>query len=272
MSKAAVIQMTTGVDVSENLYTAEGLLDTAAQQGAKLALLPENFNFFGIHDADKLAHAEIDGDGVTQAWLSETARRLKIWIIAGTILLKTDSADGRVANAMLVIDDKGQRVARYDKMHLFDVIVPNKPGEEYRESRFVRPGQRVVCVDTPIGRVGLSVCYDVRFPELYRQLLSQGAEVLVVPAAFTAPTGRAHWEVLLKARAVENLCYLLAAAQSGLHANGRETFGDSLILDPWGQVLVQRSRGVGVVVATIDLKKLKALRTSFPALQNRVLK
>jgi len=271
MTRAAVIQMTSGYRVEENLQVAEELLTQACEQGAALALLPENFNFFGMNDADKLAAAEAWGNGPTQVWLKSVARRLGIWIVGGTMLMKTDAPDGRVANAMLVVDAQGECVARYDKIHLFDVDVPNKPGEQYRESRFVVPGKSVVTVDTPIGLMGLSVCYDVRFPELYRQLSAQGVQVLVVPAAFTAPTGRAHWELLLKARAVENLSYLLAAAQSGLHPNGRETYGDSLIIDPWGRVLGRRARGAGVVLADIDLAAQQELRDHFPVLRNRVL-
>jgi len=272
MTRAAVIQMTSGFDVEANLAVAEKWLEQAAGAGATLAVLPENFNFLGLREEHKLLAAESDGEGLTQRWLSKTAQRLKLWIIAGTVLIRASDSDPRVLNAMLVFDANGQRVARYDKIHLFDVDVPNKPGEQYRESRYVKPGQDVVTVDTPIGRVGLSVCYDVRFPELYRTLSAQGAQVLVVPAAFTAPTGRAHWEVLLKARAIENLSFVLAAAQTGLHPNGRETYGDSLIIDPWGRVLKRRARGEGVIVADVDLSMQANLREHFPALRNRVFK
>jgi len=272
MSRAAVIQMTSGYEVEENLRAAERLLERAADEGAQVALLPENFNFLGLRDEHKLLAAESLGDGPTQSWLATIARRLNLWIIAGTILVRAETDSRRVMNTMLVYNAQGECVSRYDKIHLFDVDVPNKPGEQYRESRYVAPGSSVVTVDTPIGRVGLSVCYDVRFPELYRTLMEKGAEVLVVPAAFTAPTGRAHWEILLKARAIENLSYVLAAAQSGLHPNGRETYGDSVIIDPWGKVLKRRVRGEGVIVADVDSKMQALLRQNFPALHNRVLK
>ena len=185
--------------------------------------------------------------------------------------LRSTADGGRVTNTALVYDASGRCVARYDKIHLFDVDVPGKPGETYRESAHVAPGRDVVVVDTPAGRVGLSVCYDMRFPELYRRLAAQGAEILVMPSAFTVPTGRAHWETLLRARAVENLCYVVAAAQSGVHPNGRETYGDSLIIDYWGRVLARLPRGSGFVTAPVDRDALGRVRTEFPALKNRVL-
>jgi deaminated glutathione amidase len=193
-----------------------------------------------------------------------------LWIIGGSQPLAGATADDRVTNSTLVYDPGGRCVARYDKVHLFDVDVPDKPGESYRESTHVAPGREVVLVDTPAGRVGLSVCYDIRFPELYRRLSAAGAEILVVPAAFTVPTGRAHWETLLRARAVENLCYVIAAAQSGVHPNGRETYGDSLIIDYWGRVLTRLPRGSGVITADIDRAALAATRAGFPSLAHRI--
>ena len=219
--KVAAIQMTSGPEVAANLEQAGALLEAAAARGARLAALPENFSFMGLRDADKRAAAEPDGHGPAQDFLASTARRLRLWIIGGTVPLAA-GADGRVAAACLVYDSDGARVARYDKIHLFDVDLPGR-AESYRESAHVAPGARATLIDTPAGRLGLSVCYDVRFPELYRHLSAAGAQLLSVPSAFTSPTGRAHWETLLRARAIENLCYVVAPAQSGFHASGRET-------------------------------------------------
>jgi nitrilase len=269
MGKVAAIQMTSGHVVADNLAVAGQLLREARDAGADIACLPENFAFIGLRDADKLETAESDGDGPVQAFLHDTARRLKLWILAGTINLKTRS-ESRVANASLLIDAQGKRVARYDKIHLFDVTLPGRQ-EQYRESSTVVPGREIVLADTPVGRLGLSVCYDMRFPELYRELVARGAEWLAMPAAFTVPTGRAHWETLLRARAIENLCYVVAPAQSGTHTSGRETYGDTLIVDYWGQVLARRESGKGVVSAEFDLEKLAETRARFPALENRQL-
>jgi len=267
--KVAALQMTSGFEVAANLAQAEGLLEEAARRGARLAALPENFSFLGLRDADKRAVAEADGAGPVQDFLAATARRLKLWIVGGTTPLRS-GADGRVAAASLVYDADGARVARYDKIHLFDVDIPGR-AETYRESANVAPGAKAVVVDTPVGRLGLSVCYDVRFPELYRQLSGAGAQLLSVPSAFTAPTGRAHWETLLRARAIENLCYVIAPAQSGIHPNGRETYGDSMIVDYWGRVLQRVPRGRGCAVAEVDLARQTSVRESFPALNHRTL-
>jgi nitrilase len=268
MGKVAAIQMTSTHIVEDNLAIAGQYLREAQALGAEVACLPENFAFLGLRDADKLAVAEHDG-GPIQEFLSTTAATLKLWILAGTIGLKGDTAR-RVTNTSLLIDANGKRVARYDKIHLFDVTIPGRD-EQYRESSHVQPGQEVVVADTPVGRLGLSVCYDLRFPELYRELVAQGAEWLAVPAAFTVPTGRAHWETLLRARAIENLCYVVAPAQWGTHTSGRETYGDSLIVDYWGQVVSRLGAGTGVVMADIDLEKLAQTRIRFPALDNRRL-
>jgi len=269
MGKVAAIQMTSGHIVTDNLAAAAALLREAKEAGADIACLPENFSFIGLRDADKLQVAEPDGDGAVQSFLSDTARKLKMWILGGTIVIRGDT-EHRVANASLLIDSAGKRVARYDKIHLFDVTIPGR-NEQYRESTHVTPGRAAVIADTPVGRLGLSVCYDMRFPELYRDLVSRGAEWLAMPAAFTVPTGRAHWETLLRARAIENLCYVVAPAQSGTHTSGRETYGDSLIVDYWGQVLSRLARGSGVITAEIDLAKQAETRTRFPALDNRRL-
>jgi deaminated glutathione amidase len=269
MSRIAAIQMTSGHVVEDNLLVAGHLLKKAKEAGAVVACLPENFSFIGLKDPDKLQVAEADGEGPVQAFLRDTARQLKMWILGGTTVLKGDSPT-RVANASLLIDADGRRVARYDKIHLFDVSIPGR-NESYLESTHVTPGRKVVVADTPAGKLGLSVCYDMRFPELYRELVAQGAEWLAMPAAFTVPTGRAHWETLLRARAIENLCYVVAPAQSGTHSSGRETYGDTLIVDYWGQVLSRLARGSGVITADIDLVKQAETRARFPALENRQL-
>lgn len=261
--------MTSGADVPANLEQAGALLEEAAQRGARLAGLPENFCFMGLKDADKRAVAEPDGSGPAQEFLAQVARRLRLWIVAGTIPLRA-GADGRVAAASLVYDSDGRRVARYDKIHLFDVDIPGR-AESYRESAHVAPGAAPAVLDTPVGRLGLSVCYDVRFPELYRELSARGAQLLAVPSAFTGPTGRAHWETLLRARAIENLCYVIAPAQSGIHPSGRETYGDSMIIDYWGRVLQRVPRGRGCAVAEVDLARQAEVRESFPALRHRTL-
>jgi predicted amidohydrolase len=266
--KAAAVQMTSGPEVAQNLEQARGLIEEAAARGARLVALPENFSFMGLKDADKRAVAEADGAGPAQDFLAATAARLKLWLVGGTVPLRA-GADGRVAAASLVYDADGHRVARYDKIHLFDVDIPGR-AERYRESAHVAPGSRAVVIDTPLGRLGLSVCYDVRFPELYRHLSAAGAQLLVVPSAFTSPTGRAHWETLLRARAIENLCYVIAPAQSGFHPSGRETYGDSMIVDFWGRILQRVPRGTGCAVAALDLQRQAGVRETFPALVHRV--
>ena len=265
--KLAAIQMNSGPEVAANLARAGELLVQAAGEGAARAVLPENFTLMGLREADKLAVSEAEGSGPIQDFLRNIAQRLKLWIIAGTIPLAVAN-EKRVWAASVVYDASGVAVGRYDKIHLFDVALPNR-AESYRESASIAPGKRAAVIDTPVGRVGLSVCYDVRFPELYRNLAAAGAEILVVPAAFTAPTGRAHWETLLRARAIENLCYVAAPAQTGVHVNGRETYGDTLIVDYWGRVIARRTRGAGVVVTEIDRKAQAEVRAGFPVLAHR---
>jgi deaminated glutathione amidase len=267
--KAAVIQMNSGDDVAANLAQAEALLAQAAGEGAVLAALPENFAFMGAKERDKLAHAEADGEGRIQHWLAATAKRHGLWIVAGTLPIA--APDGRVYAACSVYDMEGHRAARYDKIHLFDVDVGH--GEIYRESNSIAPGvARPVAVDTPLGRLGLSVCYDLRFPELYRALVADGCTLLSVPAAFTAKTGAVHWHTLLKARAVENLCYVLAPGQCGKHPGGRSTWGHSLILDPWGDTLAEvHGEAPAIAVAILDPNHLDAIRQRFPALSHRRL-
>jgi nitrilase len=266
----AAIQMVSAADVGRNLATAAQLLRQSRERGALVAALPENFAFMGLREADKLAVAEQEGAGPIQSALAGLARELGLWIVAGTVPLRLPDDPTRTAAASLVFDAEGRRVARYDKIHLFDVSIPGKD-ERYQESDSVRPGTTPVCVDTPAGRLGLAVCYDLRFPELFRGLLDLGAEWFCLPSAFTAPTGRAHWETLLRARAIENLCHVVAPAQSGFHENGRETHGDSLIVDCWGRVLGRLPRGTGVVVGDIDLVRQRELRQNFPCVEHRRL-
>jgi len=269
--KAAVIQMNSGADVSANLEQARVLLEQAAAAGATLAALPENWAFMGARERDKLAHAEPDGAGPIQQFVADLAARLKLWVLAGTLPVRADA--DHVFAASCLYDDQGQRAARYDKIHLFDVDVPGAAGERYRESNSIAPG--AVCpvvAQTPLGSLGLSVCYDLRFPELYRALVAQGATLLSVPAAFTAKTGAVHWHTLLKARAVENQCFVIAPGQCGTHPGGRATYGHSLILGPWGEALAAvQGEEPGFAIAEIDPNHLQAVRASFPALTHRRL-
>ena len=265
----AALQMTSVANVARNLETARLLLDQARAGGACLAVLPENFSFMGRNEAERREVVEADGDGPVQRAVAAAAKELGIWIVAGTQPIAV-AGEARPVNACVVYDAGGRRVARYDKIHLFDVDLPDGR-EGYRESTNSVPGARPVTVDTPAGRLGLTVCYDMRFPELYRRLVSEGAEIFSVPSAFTGPTGRAHWEVLLRARAIEDLSFVIAAAQTGIHDNGRETYGDSLIADYWGRVLNRLPRGSGVVLAALDRERQAATRQSFPALGHRVL-
>lgn len=268
-TRVAAVQMTSGASVPANLAIVERCLREAAEAGAKLAVLPENVAFLGRRDVDKLAVAEPQGSGPIQAALSGYAREFGLWIVAGTLPLQ--SADPmRVAAASLVFDERGEIVARYDKIHLFDVLIPGK-AEAYRESAHILAGDTVRVVDTPCGRLGLSVCYDIRFPELYRRMSAEGAEWFTVPAAFTVPTGEAHWETLLRARAIENLAAVVAAGQVGRHENGRATYGDSMIINHWGEIQSRRREGVGIVVADLDRDAQREARQAFPALQHRKL-
>jgi len=267
----AAIQMCSGADVATNLELAGELLADAARQGAALAVLPENFAIMGANETDKLAVAEHDGNGPIQDFLATTARAHGLWIVGGTVPLASTDPD-RVYPTCLVYDDHGERVARYDKIHLFDVGLPDSR-ESYRESAtFVAGDPTPVVIDSPFGRIGLSVCYDLRFPELYRALASAGAEIVVAPSAFTHTTGRAHWHVLTRARAVENLTTLIAPNQTGHHPSGRRTYGHSLIVDAWGQVTAEaQSEDNEVVVDTIDRNRQQELRAGFPCLTHRRL-
>ena len=263
--KIAAVQMVSTPDVARNLAAAARLVAEAADAGARLVALPEYFCLMGQRDDDKLAIAEADGDGPIQAFLAETARRHGIWLVGGTLPIRA-TAPGRVRNACCVYGPEGARVARYDKIHLFAF---DNGREHYDEGRVLEAGSEPVAFDAGGLRVGLSICYDLRFPELYRALMQPPCDVLVVPAAFTHTTGLAHWELLLRARAVENQCHVLASAQGGLHENGRRTFGHSMVVGPWGEVLAVRAEGEGVVAADAALERRDAVRGQLPALAHR---
>lgn len=267
MSKAAVVQMVSGASVSDNLAQAEQFIEQAREQQADLVALPENFAFMGHNERDKLSCAESFGAGEIQDRIRMLAKKYQIWILAGTVSLAGNRE--RVRAASLIYDDKGQCAARYDKIHLFDVRISDR--EAHQESLTVERGEELTVVDTPLGKLGLTVCYDLRFPEIYRQLAMRGAELFAVPSAFTATTGMAHWEVLLRARAIENLCYVLAPNQGGRHTNGRHTHGHSMIIDPWGKILAQQHSGMGVVTAELDLQGLGAMRLRFPCNEHHIL-
>ena len=269
MSIVAAIQMASGPNVKANLEEAEKLINTAVQQDADLVVLPENFAIMGMSEVDKVAIAEKYGEGPIQQFLAQQARKHGIWIVGGTIPIDS-SITGKVYSTCLLYNDSGEVVARYDKIHLFDVVLQDN-NEAYNESETIESGDDVVVADTPFGKIGLAVCYDLRFPELFRAMADVGMEICVLPSAFTNLTGRAHWEALIRARAIENLCYIIAPDQGGYHMNGRETHGDSMIVDPWGVVLNRLPQGTGVVVSEIDLDRLTKTRKNFPALQHRRL-
>ncbi len=263
--RIAGVQMASGPNVSANLNEARRLIAKAAADGARLVALPEYFAIMGLQETDKVKVREAPGTGPIQQFLADTAREHKIWIVGGSVPLESDDAK-KVRNSCLVYDDKGKQVARYDKIHLFGFDMGD---EHYSEERTIQPGNSVQTVEAPFGRIGLSICYDLRFPELYRAM--KEVDIIVVPSAFTETTGKAHWETLIRARAIENLAYVLAPAQGGYHVNGRETHGDSMIVDPWGVVLDRLPRGSGVVSAGINPEYLKRLRNSLPALKHRIL-
>jgi len=264
--KIAAIQMASGPQVSANLNEAERLIEVAANQGAKLVALPEYFAIMGLKETDKVAVREVEGKGPIQTFLSKMAKKHKIWLIGGSVPL-TSNFPNKVRNSCLVYDDKGKQVARYDKIHLFGLDLGN---EHYHEEKTIESGNSIQVVDTPFGKIGLSICYDLRFPELYRAMGE--VNMIVVPSAFTDTTGKAHWETLIRARAIENLCYVIAPAQGGYHLSGRETHGNSMIVDPWGVILDRLPRGSGVVIATMNPQYQQSLRTSLPALKHRTIK
>jgi predicted amidohydrolase len=261
--KVAAVQMVSTHKVEENLAAAGDLVAQAAAQGAAVVTLPEYFCIMGMNERDKLAVKERDGDGPIQSFLSATAARHGVWLVGGSVPLATARAD-KVRNSCLVYDPQGRRVARYDKMHLFGLELGT---ERFDEANTIEPGEHPVAIDTPFGRLALSVCYDLRFPELYRSLAP--VDLILVPSAFTATTGNAHWETLLRARAIENLAWVVAPAQGGTHASGRRTHGHSMVVDPWGTVRGCLAEGPGVVVAAVDPALQARLRASLPALEHR---
>jgi deaminated glutathione amidase len=265
--KIAAVQMVSGPSWPDNRDTAARLTAAAAADGAGLIALPENFCLMGMSESDKVALAEAQGDGPIQRFLSELAREHSLWLIGGTLPVATAQQD-RVLNRLAVFAPDGSEAAHYDKIHLFAF---ESGRESYDEGRTLHPGVEPVAVQAGPLRVGLSICYDLRFPELYRALMVPPCELLVVPSAFTYTTGSAHWELLLRARAVENQCYVLAPAQGGSHANGRRTWGHSMIVDPWGEVLAVRDVGEGFVVAEVDADRIARVRTQLPALAHRRL-
>ncbi len=269
MDKVSAIQMASGPNREANLFEASRWIEQASKQGARLVVLPENFAAMGMRDEDVLQYREQPGDGPIQDFVRKQCRRHGIWMVAGTIPLHCEVPD-KMAAACMLYDDRGELRARYDKIHLFDVTLVAS-GEKYNESATIHRGSEPVVAETPFGHLGLTVCYDLRFPELFRALLDQGAEIITLPAAFTALTGRAHWESLLRARAIENLVYLIASGQGGFHVNGRETYGHSMIIDPWGTIKGQRPHSPGVVTAMLDRQLLREVRTNFPCTDNRRL-
>jgi nitrilase len=262
--KVAAIQMASGPNVEGNLSEARRLVAKAAEQGAKLVVLPEFFAIMGMNEQDKVKVREQAGQGPIQQFMSETARRHKIWLM-GSLPLAANAPD-KVRNSLLVFDETGAQVARYDKIHLFNLTLGN---ESYNEAQTIEPGDKVVVVDSPFGRIGLAVCYDLRFPELFRAM--KDVDILVLPSAFTATTGKVHWEPLVRARAIENLSYVIAAAQGGYHVSGRETHGHSMIVDPWGRIVDELPRGSGVVIAEVNPSYQASLRKSLPALTHRTI-
>ena len=264
--KVAGIQMASSPQVGSNLTEAERLIAIAAGQGAKIVVLPEYFCIMGIKDIDKVAVRETAGDGPIQRFLAKTAKKYKIWLIGGTVPISSNYPN-KVRNSCLVFNDKGMQVARYDKIHLFGLDLGT---EHYHEENTIESGNEVVVVETPYGKIGLSIFYDLRFPELYRAMGE--VDIIVVPSAFTETTGKAHWESLIRARAIENLCYVIAPAQGGYHLSGRETHGNSMIVDPWGVILDRLPRGSGVVIANINREYQASLRQSLPALKHRTIK
>lgn len=266
MTKVAAIQMCASHVVKENLAMAEALISNAAKNHAKLVVLPEMFAIMGSKPTDKVFAKEQLGNGIIQTFLSEQSKKNRVWIVGGTVPISC-SNENKIRAASLVYDDSGKMVARYDKIHLFDVSV--SPTEVYKESDTTEPGDKIVVVQTPVGKLGLSVCYDVRFPELFRNLANSGAEIFALPSAFTVKTGESHWELLARSRAVENFSYVIGACQGGTHSSGRSTYGHSLIVDPWGSVTSKPDATPCIIYSTIDLKKLYEIRKSVPVFEHQ---
>ncbi|WP_421869373.1 carbon-nitrogen hydrolase family protein [Motiliproteus sp.] len=263
----AAVQLISGGDWRHNLERAAHWIAEAASRGAELVLLPENFAVFNTSMLIERGREELSPEGPIRQFLSQQAKQHGIWLVAGSLPILNQAGD-RVRAACLVVDDQGRECARYDKLHLFDVDVGDSQGR-YRESDEIEPGEALVLVDTPVGRLGLTICYDLRFPELYQALRAQGAELVSVPAAFTQVTGEAHWEVLLRARAIENQCFVIASNQGGVHNAKRETYGHSMIVDPWGERLDCLEKGEGLVLAELDLERQQQLRRQMPVVSHQ---
>jgi predicted amidohydrolase len=263
--KVAALQMASGPNISGNLSEARRLIENAVAQGAKMVVLPEYFSVMGMQEEDMVRAREQVGSGVVQSFLADMARKHRIWVVGGSIPLVGD-APNKYRNSCLVFDEHGQQVAQYDKIHLFNLDLGN---EHYHEAETIEAGNQIVVIDSPFGRIGLAICYDLRFPELFRAM--KNVDIIVLPSAFTSTTGKLHWETLVRARAIENLAYVIAAAQGGYHVNGRETHGHSMVVDPWGRVLDELPRGSGVVIAEVNPGYQASLRASLPALTHRTL-
>lgn len=265
--KLAAIQMCSTLSPEQNMSDAQRLCAGAASHDAELIVLPENFAICTARDEEKLAAAEEEGDGPVQRFLAELASDLGVWLVGGTLPIRASTPE-KFCQASLLFGPDGERKARYDKIHLFDVDIPDAD-EAYRESASTAAGEEQVVFETPFGGLGLAIGYDLRFPELFRRMTSRGVSIVALPSAFTVPTGRSHWETLVRARAIENQCTIVAAAQGGRHENGRHTFGDTMIVDAWGRVQARRAHGEGVVIADIDMERQRHIRGSFPALAHR---
>ncbi len=266
MAKVASIQLSSGPNIQANLLEVGKYLEQISKTDSRVVVLPENFAMMPENDSEFLTNSETEGSGPIQDFISEKARIYKLWIIAGTIPIRTDNPK-KVTSTTFVYNDLGEVVTRYDKIHLFDVELPNSD-ESYNESEVFQNGKDLKVVKTPIGVIGLSICYDLRFPELFRLQKFHNVEILVIPSAFTEQTGKVHWETLVKARAIENLCYVVTSCQDGYHISGRQTHGNSMIVNPWGQIMSRLSSGSGFIESEIDIKKLNSIREKFPVLEH----
>ena len=266
MAKVASIQLSSGPNIQANLLEVGKYIEEISKTDSKLVVLPENFAMMPENDSEFLFHGETEGSGLIQDFISEKAKIHKLWIIAGTIPIKTNNPK-KVTSTSFVYNDSGNVVCRYDKIHLFDVELPNSD-ESYNESEVFQHGQGLKILETPIGRVGLAICYDLRFPELFRLQKTSNVEILVIPSAFTEQTGKVHWETLVKARAIENLCYVVTSCQDGYHISGRQTHGNSMIVNPWGQITSRLPSGSGFIESEINLNKLNSIREKFPVLEH----
>ncbi len=266
MGKVSAIQLTSGPNVKGNLYDVKTYIEQIADSSTKLVVLPENFALMPENDEDYIKHAETLGDGPIQDFISELAKTHGLWIVAGTIPIKS-SDKNRVMASTITYNDQGHTESVYNKIHLFDVTLP-KSNESYNESKYFMPGEEINVIDTPVGRAGIACCYDLRFPELFRLQQKQDIELIIIPASFTEQTGKVHWETLIKARAIENLSFVISACQGGYHINGKKTYGHSMIVNPWGQTLDIIKNGKGYITSELDLSQLTSIRENFPVLKH----